>query len=314
LRDLDPDVLIAALLTTRLAHADVPTLSPRAWHQLLVALRDRGCEPKGLLDPDADLLSMLPSDSAERVRVLLQYGDRVTAAIDSLAARGISVHVAGDEAYPQRFTQRLGQQAPPVVFAAGSTDLVSGPSVGIVGSRDVTEEGAAAASELAEYCARRGWVVVSGGARGVDKLAMAGSFRRDGSVIGILADSLDRQLRHAETGGLIEEGRLCLLTQQHPEAGFSVGAAMARNKLIYALSNVTVVVSSDRASGGTWSGATEALRKAFGTVAVWRGEGEGPGNPELANMGAEPISSAAMLDGLVTRGDPQQPEQLAFPG
>ena len=63
---------------------------------------------------------------------------------------------------------------------------------------------------------------------------------------------------------------------------------MARNKLVYALADLTVVVAADSGSGGTWSGAEEALRKRYGRVAVWRGAGEGSGNAALERMGAIP--------------------------
>src|SRR6185369_2265428 len=41
----------------------------------------------------------------------------------------------------------------------------------------------------------------------------------------------------------------------------NVGHAMQRNKLIYALSNAALVVSSDYDKGGTWTGAVEQLDK-----------------------------------------------------
>lgn len=42
--------------------------------------------------------------------------------------------------------------------------------------------------------------------------------------------------------------------------------------------------------GGTWSGATEALKHGYGSVAVWRGDGEGPGNGPLQQQGDVPVS------------------------
>ena len=56
------------------------------------------------------------------------------------------------------------------------------------------------------------------------------------------------------------EGLATLVSPFEPSTGFSAGAAMARNKLIYALADVAVVVSSAVGEGGTWSGADEALK------------------------------------------------------
>ncbi|HRR34848.1 MAG TPA: hypothetical protein P5026_12155, partial [Kiritimatiellia bacterium] len=47
----------------------------------------------------------------------------------------------------------------------------------------------------------------------------------------------------------------------YPEAGFSVGTTMGRNKLIYALADYGLVVSADFKKGGTWEGAQEELRR-----------------------------------------------------
>ena len=61
---------------------------------------------------------------------------------------------------------------------------------------------------------------------------------------------------------------------------------MGRNKIVYALASNTLVVASDHDSGGTWAGATEALRRNFGAVSVWAGPGGGPGNAPLVDRGA----------------------------
>lgn len=84
---------------------------------------------------------------------------------------------------------------------------------------------------------------------------------------------------------------------------------MGRNKIAYALADLTLVVASDLDTGGTWSGATEALRRGFGDVAVWRGNGEGPGNAALESRGAWPVHT---LDQLSARlgaetSSPRQP-------
>ena len=97
---------------------------------------------------------------------------------------------------------------------------------------------------------------------------------------------------------------------------------MGRNKLIYALSKITVVVACETDRGGTWSGATEALEAGLGRVGVWRGPGEGPGNKLLEERGAQPIRSINELEtvwegrGLDVEkqsgGDYPRPEQASL--
>ena len=77
-----------------------------------------------------------------------------------------------------------------------------------------------------------GMALVSGGARGVDRLAMDVAQQAGGSVIGVLADSLKSRIGGNEVRTSLDEVTTCLITQQDPSAGFSVAAAMGRNKLI----------------------------------------------------------------------------------
>jgi predicted Rossmann fold nucleotide-binding protein DprA/Smf involved in DNA uptake len=60
---------------------------------------------------------------------------------------------------------------------------------------------------------------------------------------------------------MLLDGQLTLVSPYDPNAGFNVGHAMQRNKLIYALADASLVVSSDINRGGTWAGAVEQLDK-----------------------------------------------------
>ena len=89
----------------------------------------------------------------------------------------------------------------------------------------------------------------------------------------------------------VSDGKLVLLTPYSPDAGFSVGAAMGRNKLIYGLAEFAVVVSSDYQTGGTWAGAVEALRAGWCPVLARDGDGVPSGNKELLKLGATALPS-----------------------
>ena len=112
--------------------------------------------------------------------------------------------------------------------------------------------------------------------------------------VGVTAEGLERASRRKELRGAVGEERLLLVSPFAPSAGFNVGNAMGRNKLIYALAAATLVVASDIDGGGTWAGATEALRRRFGAVAVWSGAGAGPGNAALVARGGLAVDD---LDG-----------------
>ena len=144
---------------------------------------------------------------------------------------------------------------------------------------------------------------------------MSAAFDSGGTVVGVLADALDARLRQPDIRRAIGEDRLTLLTPFKPDAGFSVASAMGRNKVVYGLSKVTLVVASDLDKGGTWQGAVEAIRRRYGRVAVWRGEGEGPGNAALVARGGIAVTSMDELNALVSSDAPTrdaEPGQLSF--
>ena len=238
---------------------------------------------------------------AERIAALLGRATALAFELERLQHSGIRTLTPYDEAYPTSWAERLGSKAPPLLYAAGAIELLGCRCLGVVGSRDVSPQGAEVAVATAKSATLCGLPLVSGGARGVDQLAMNSVFDSGGTVVGVLADSLSRKLRNADIRAAIHDERAVMCTPYSPDAGFSAGNAMGRNKLIYAQAAVTLVVASDNGKGGTWSGATEALDNQFGQVAVWRGPGEGPGNEALERRGAAPVASVEelkpMLDG-----------------
>ena len=259
---------------------------------------------------------------ASRIVVLLDRVRAVAFELEKLEHSGIWTVTPFDEHYPSHLEDRLRSKAPATVHAAGVLELFQQPGIGVVGSRDVSPEGAVVAKDIAVKAVELGFSLVSGGARGVDQLAMNAAFGAGGNVVGVLADSLVRKLRNPDVRRAIYEDRTVMCTPYSPETPFRVWTAMGRNKLIYALSEITVVVASEIDRGGTWSGATEALEAGFGRVGVWRGPGEGPGNQLLEERGAQPIRSIDELEtvwegrGLDVEkqsgGDCSRPEQASL--
>ncbi len=290
-----PEAALASLLlTNRLVDVDAKPLTSRDYWQLIDHVRD----PALLLGHDVDELVDevgLGREQAERIARLLDAGTALAIELEHLEQQGLRAISPFDDAYPQRLGDRLGATAPPVLYAAGPPALLGEPGVAVVGSRSISDQGAAIARRAAELAARRGDTVFSGGAKGVDQLAMDAAAHAGGSVVGVLADALDRRLRKPDVRRAVGRDELCLVTPFKPTAGFSVANAMARNKIIYALARVTLVVAADAEKGGTWEGAAEALRRGFGPVAVWAGDGAGPGNELLAEQGARPIDDLERL-------------------
>ncbi len=262
------------------------------WNELARQIRESALErPAGLHGQSADQLQQqlsIPPDQAERILRLLDRSGRLALELESLFSRGMWVLTRVDAQYPARLRNALRHQAPSVIFGAGDPTLLRHGGVAVVGSRNIDAPGTAFAEELGRRLARR-LPVISGGARGTDRLAMSGCLEAGGLAAGVLTDSLERTVRQPDLRQLLIDGQLTLLTPYAPTAGFSIGAAMGRNKVIYGLADFAIVVSSEFQTGGTWAGATEALKAGWCPVFVRTSDAVPKGNRELLNLRALPL-------------------------
>ncbi len=266
-------------------------LDPADYNQVVRALVRLELRPADLLAPgritDVARESGIPED---RLSALIKRGVQLGFAVEKWNRSGIWIVCRSDPDYPTRYKQHLKDKAPPILFGAGERALLDAGGLAIVGSRNVDAGGEAFTRDVAAWCARGGMSVVSGGARGVDQTAMSAALEAGGNVVGVLADSLLRKSVAREARYALTDGRLLLISPYHPEAGFNVGAAMGRNKLIYALADYGLVVSADYRKGGTWAGAEEELKRKPGRPVFVRTDGSVPaGNRKLTALGAVPF-------------------------
>ena len=293
---LSDDTLATVLLCGGLGAVknSASPLNQTEWNRLVRSLIHASWRPGDVLRWGAaaahDALA-LDDEMATRFDELLGQAVPVAAEIERLGRAGIVVLSRGDDAYPSRWRSRLREQSPPLVFVAGSPFLLERGGIAVVGSREVDEAGAAFARAVGRAAARAGTVTISGGARGVDREAMFGGLESGGEAAGVVPDGLARTLRSPEVRMWVAEGQLVLASPSRPDAGFKVWRAMDRNKLIYALSDAAVVVSSDEGRGGTWAGAVENLRHDLAPLFVRTGDRIPAGNRRLIELGALPLGS-----------------------
>ncbi|MEO8425222.1 MAG: DNA-processing protein DprA [Actinomycetota bacterium] len=278
------------LLTSRMVDVEAPAFSPKEYWRL-IRLVESPARLFGIDAPELVSTFELSPDDAARILGRLGGATQLAFELERLYQQGYRILTPYDEEYPRRLMDRLGDQAPPVVTTVGSVPLLGSDAVGLVGSRNATDEAIEVTERVAIAAAERGLTVVSGGAKGIDQRSMAAAYQAGGNVAGWLAESMEKRLMDAETRRVVADGRVCLVTPFKPDAGFSVANAMGRNKLIYASAAVTLVVASDSGKGGTWEGAIESLRAGYGRVAVWMGRGAGPGNEALSARGASAMTS-----------------------
>ncbi len=238
--------------------------------------------------------------SSDLVRVLLARGAAMAMAVERWSNKGLWILCISDDGFPQGLKQHLKHQTPPILYGVGDQSVLSMGGVAVVGSRNADQAAEEFARALAFSVAGAGLPLVSGGARGVDEVAMLAALEKGGTVLGVLCDNLMRVAVSGKFRESVRNGLLTLVSTSNPESGFSVGNAMGRNKLIYAFADYGVVVSSAYNEGGTWAGANEELRRSGGRpVFVRSGDGVPKGNRELLLLGARAFPLNALKTNLV---------------
>ncbi len=153
--------------------------------------------------------------------------------------------------YPPLLRQAEG--APPILIARGDPALATRPTVAMVGARNSSAAAMKLARMFASELAARGFVVVSGLARGIDGAAHKGALAgaaEGGGTIGVIAGGIDVTYppEHADLQEEIATTGL-LLTEQPPGTEPLARHFPARNRIIAGLAIGTVVVEAAPKSG-----------------------------------------------------------------
>ncbi len=286
---MNHDSLALLLLCSQLGLDDnsAKPLTLREWNPLVRKMQAASIRPADLLElSQTDLQTKfdLPTEHATRITQLTDRTDSLHHELTHLESLGIYPLTRADSDYPERYRQRLKDSAPTVLFYAGEKALLGQPGIAVVGSRHLDEAGQECTRFVGNACGLSGQVLYSGGAKGVDTLSMESALEARGTAVSVLADSLTRAVRSRKEA--LSRGDLCLVTPYSPSAGFSVGAAMGRNRLIYCLADYAIVVASDAETGGTWAGATETLKNNWIPVFVLEHDAMPEGNKLLLQKGA----------------------------
>lgn len=284
---ISPDSLAILLLCSQLGleNDTVKPLTLREWNPLVRKMQAASLRPSNLLQgPEHNIRLRLDLDSEIVTRISQLALRDIQPNLTRLASLGISPLTRADSDYPEKYRHRLKDSAPAVLFYAGEKALLGQPGIAVVGSRHLDEAGQECARFVGNACGLSGQVLYSGGARGVDTISMESALEARGTAVGVLADSLEKQVKVQKEA--LSRGDLCLVTPYNPNAGFSVGAAMGRNRLIYCLADHAIVVASDAETGGTWAGATETLKNGWCPVFVLEHRQMPEGNKLLLQRGA----------------------------
>lgn len=199
----------------------------------------------------------------------------------------------GDPIYPAALLQSA--DPPLLLYAVGRAELLSAPSLGIVGSRNPTPQGRENARAFARSLSRAGLTIVSGLALGIDGAAHEGALDGPASTIAVLGTGIDRVYpkRHlALAHRIAREGLLlseCPLGAQPLAHHFP-----QRNRIIAGLSLGTLVIEAAVQSGSLITArlASEMGREVFAIPGSIHSP-QSRGCHALIRQGAKLVESAA---------------------
>lgn len=312
-------LLLTAPLITGRGENSRELLSASEYAKLARFLYNKDCQPADLVAARASdlLLESGKIVNSDRLKRLVDRGFLLSQAIERWQARAIWVVSRSDECYPARLKERLKDLAPPVLYGCGDSAILNSGGLAVVGSRHADPTVLESATRIGELAARSQRTIVSGGARGIDQAAMFGVLEAGGTAVGVLADSLERAALNRDHRNYLRDNQLVLLSPYDPQAGFNIGNAMQRNKLIYALADAALVVQADYGKGGTWAGALEQLeRLRLVPVYIPPNTQQDAAFQSLGKKGAltwpNPTTPEEFIDVLAARRSLSETEQLAF--
>lgn len=207
--------------------------------------------PENIFNTDFSALQQVVSDRVAQA-LTAPLTDHTRAQIDKTqewaSQAGNRVLTLADVNYPKAL---LDIADPPLLlYVKGRLDLLSRPSLAVVGSRNATTQGVVNAEKFSEALSQAGLTIVSGQALGIDTAAHQGGLRGSGSTIAVIGTGADivyparnRSLAHqiASAGCIVSE--------------YSLGTpAIAanfprRNRIISGLSQAVLVIEAAAQSG-----------------------------------------------------------------
>lgn len=233
--------------------------------------------------------------TADRLTDLLSRKAAMGLALEKWHRSGIWVVTRQDNDYPQLLKKQLRHISPALFFGVGNKALLQKGGLAVIGSRGIDAVEEKFTQEIGQQAAQENINIVSGAAQGVDETAMLASLQAGGTAVGIMADSLLKAATSSKWRVYLQNERLVLISSFYPEAGFSVGNAMARNKYIYTAAKSALVVRADEGKGGTWAGAKENNENKWVPLFV-KQQSNASGNIALLTHGAMPLELQPKLE------------------
>lgn len=201
----------------------------------------------------ADFPALAAHVTPAQARALLQppddaYRRLLDATLTWLAEPGHHVVALGDPDYPDLLARI--PDPPLLLYIRGQVELLSGPCLAIVGSRNASAQGRANAQAFAQALSGAGLCIVSGLALGIDAAAHEGALRRCGGTLAVVGTGPDIAYparNRALCERIAREG--CIVSEYPVGTPPLPGNFPKRNRIISGLAAGVLVVEAAAQSG-----------------------------------------------------------------
>lgn len=272
------------LLTSPLGNPDRKVLTAV---QLRELTRRMAAMPRISEDRELDMQDLTAlgygRDMAARILALLDEQELLKYYVNQGKKAGCVPITRVSTGYPVALRQRLGGEAPGVLWAKGDLSLLNTPAVALVGSRDLSPANRHFAAEAGRRAAQQGLTLISGNARGADLTAQNACLRAGGKVISIVADSL---VSHSAKPNML------YLSEDGFDEAFSAQRALRRNRCIHTMGSLVLVAQANLQKGGTWDGTSKNLRFGWNKVCCFNDGSDA--SRVLEQMGAMLVDHASL--------------------
>jgi len=275
-----------------IALREVAKVGPKGFQQLLLAFGS----PENVFKANAEQISKLPRMSLEKADQIIKSQEKLGEIEEQIAyieKQGIGIKTILEDDFPQSL--RVINDPPPLLYFKGEFPAPDALFIAVVGTHNATYEGIKEATEIGKDLAKKGAVVVSGLARGIDTGAHLGALAKEGKTYAVLGSGLNKIYPEENLSLSVEISQHGALLTEYPlNTPVNVGQLIARNRIIVGLSQTVIVVETEDEGSGTIDAAQRAIEQGKSLFVVIRESSKS--SEELVRIGAIPIKGAEDLD------------------
>jgi len=250
-----------------LALMNTPGVGRKSVQQILAKnIASDLCQPRDLRDA---LLETRSSSTASVPSIVdFERGcSEATRVIEEAESQGVKIISSDESRFPSQL--RSIPDPPVVLYVKGDLSALAHPAIAVVGTRDPTSFGAAAAERLGANLGAKGFVVVSGLALGCDTAAHEGCLQARGITVAVLAHGVDSvyPANNRKLASSIVDSGGALVSEYAPGTRPRPSYFVERDRLQSALSLGVIVVETD-VEGGTMHTAGFAVKQQRGLACL----------------------------------------------